>query len=254
MTLEEFIRIFAGKQVDLDGFPPNQPFQCVDLVDRWSLYLGGPNMSGNARDYIGRSNAAFQWIPKGRAPRKGDIVVWGPPMGGSYGHVGVYLDGPANNFRSFDQNFGSYFAKLVRHREDTRWVAGYMRPWALKGVVQSKKGADVYKGHGDKQRDIKTFAREFARDRIRRITGVSHSTKDIDKNHIGKGVKELERDFFDRNPKEYLRSIGGLYDLVHGKPVSVQGKAARKKALEQKRKAHVYYETLVKNFLKLTSK
>lgn len=229
-TLDEFIRIFAGKQVDQDGFPPEQPFQCVDLVDRWSQFLGGPDMAGNARDYIGRSNAAFKWVPKGQAPRKGDIVVWSPPMGGGYGHVGIFVDGNARNFRSFDQNFGGPFAKLVRHTADTVYVAGYMRPHDLKGVTlkaDMAAGASAQDWHD-------TTVQAWIED----ITGFEHKLSEIRKNHSKhRSRKDVEQAFMVRNRTEWIKGIKKAYKDLYGRQPTA-------KELNEKIRGRVYVKRL----------
>lgn len=124
--LNQFVAAYKRRSVDVDNFPLEQPFQCVDLVDQWSMFLGGPNMTGNARDYAGRENSFWYWVPKySGSPSPGDIVVWNPPMGNGWGHVGVFVSGTWDNFVSFDQNWEGNYAEYARHNGAN--VAGCMR-------------------------------------------------------------------------------------------------------------------------------
>ena len=58
----------------------------------------------------------YQWVPNtpSGVPGNGDIVVWGTGVG-AYGHTAVFIDGDANNFRSFDQNWPTGSAAHVQN-------------------------------------------------------------------------------------------------------------------------------------------
>ena len=100
-----------GKQIDVDGFPPKQPFQCVDLP----AYIGkhfGIRLLGNGNQIgIGNGSAIYNYADvvnwhSGIQLQPGDIISVDIP-GSSYGHVVVYAEGLPNNATIYDQNYNN---------------------------------------------------------------------------------------------------------------------------------------------------
>lgn len=107
MTLDEFVNKYLGKKVDYDGFYQGQ---CVDL---YRFYLKEVLNTTQTPPVVGASEIfdtagdRFERIvntPDG-VPQKGDIVIWNKKAGGGFGHVAVFIEGDANRFKSFDQNW-----------------------------------------------------------------------------------------------------------------------------------------------------
>lgn len=106
MTLEEFIKKWDGKTLDWDGAYGGQ---CVDLYRQYvQEVLNFPQSPGvvGAKDiwdsYLKDRFERIENSPTG-IPSKGDIVIWGIKYG-KFGHVGVFVEGDAKKFSSFDQN------------------------------------------------------------------------------------------------------------------------------------------------------
>ena len=53
-----------GKSIDVDGFPVEQKFQCVDLTMAYSEYLFGTHTNGNAFEYASRNYTGFTRLSK----------------------------------------------------------------------------------------------------------------------------------------------------------------------------------------------
>lgn len=151
-TFADVDRIFAkynGKQVDRDGYPPAQPYQCHDWAAQYSAEIGGPGfiptpVTGGARDAYeqwGRPEMAavrafYDRIPNTPefVPRKGDVPVWGPRNNNPYGHIAVATgEGDTNWFNSYDQNWNTPRVTLVRH--DYSGLLGVLRPKNLTSNV-----------------------------------------------------------------------------------------------------------------------
>ena len=135
MTFAEFIKRFTGVGVDWDGF---YGAQCVDLV---RLYLHEvwdkpqfPSVVG-AKDIYDKIGSDYERTDysQGRVPQYGDVVVWDGRLGGGYGHVGIFVEGNKDNFRSFDQNWPTGSPSSVVNHPSYYAVRGWFKP----KVVQS---------------------------------------------------------------------------------------------------------------------
>ncbi len=108
-----------GRQVDYDGGPYEQPYQCVDPIYSYVAYLGHPELvAGNAIDFENKT------LPSGWAykenPDVGDIVVWGPGVNmghyndgvrkdneyanSTYGHIGIVIGVRSSTIVTIEQN------------------------------------------------------------------------------------------------------------------------------------------------------
>lgn len=133
MDLNEFISKYEGKGVDVDGYPSDNKYQCVDLyrfyckevlqvpqsppvpgaADIWDSYLPA---------YFGRIENTLEGVPQ-----KGDIVIWSKKAGGGWGHVAVFVKGNINKFTSFDQNWPTGSLCHLQGHYYTN-VLGWLRP------------------------------------------------------------------------------------------------------------------------------
>ena len=113
MKFQDFITRWNGKYIDFDGV---YGAQCMDLMHQYIVevldftdgrILAAPAAKDvflNFQNVYG--NQIFEKIdntPTG-VPKEGDIMFWGTGIG-QYGHVAIFVEGDANNFRSFDENF-----------------------------------------------------------------------------------------------------------------------------------------------------
>lgn len=131
MTLDTFLKEWEGKPLDTDGFPADQPFQCVDVAKEFNKELGYPPRAGNGKDWINNAgNDYIQILYKpGAIPLEGDIISWSGnlPNSGGYGHVAVCISGSTNSFVSLDQNWANaHYCRRVEHNYS--YVQGWIRP------------------------------------------------------------------------------------------------------------------------------
>lgn len=132
MTLDEFVNKYNNKGIDVDGFPKDNPYQCVDLYRQYVKecldFPQSPSVAG-AKDiwdtyltsYFTRYNNSPTAVPK-----KGDIILWGTKLG-QYGHVAIFLDGGVTKFNSFDQNYPEGSLCHIQSHTYTG-VLGWLRP------------------------------------------------------------------------------------------------------------------------------
>lgn len=111
MTINEFISRWNGKYVDTDGAYGGQ---CMDLMHQYCVeMLGIADLSVLAAPSAQAVWNTFSTVkghelfdkidntPTG-VPKEGDIMFW---TNLPYGHVAIFVEGDANSFRSFDQNY-----------------------------------------------------------------------------------------------------------------------------------------------------
>lgn len=112
----------VGKQIDVDGYPAEQPFQCTDLI----VYVGkhfGIHIWGNGNQ-MGIANGSdiynyaevVDWY-EGIQLQAGDIISLDIHSGPSapYGHVVIYAEGLPNNALIYDQNYGGIYSVTKRN-------------------------------------------------------------------------------------------------------------------------------------------
>jgi len=127
MTLNEFIKKWTGKKLEVTG-SPGALNQCVDLVNgyirdvlglpviKWTNAIFFPEVVGDEYEWI-------QNTPTG-IPLKGDIMIFDI---GKYGHISVFIDGNVNSFNSFDQNWPvGTGCHIQKHNYNN--VVGWLRP------------------------------------------------------------------------------------------------------------------------------
>jgi len=129
MILSQFITKYSGKYVEYHSYSAGAKNQCVDLVNQYiTEVLGLPAIIGtNAQDFPTKRGNNYDWIlnsPTG-VPSPGDLVIFKSPDG--VGHISIFVEGDANSFKSFDQNYptGSP-SKIVTHNYKN--VIGWMHP------------------------------------------------------------------------------------------------------------------------------
>jgi len=131
MTPQEFFKKNDGKGLDQDGFPKENPYQCMDLMRFFvrdvlaldSSQLRAPTAFQSFQKG-GKDFDKFNYLP-GMIPQEGDIMYWNQSVGPS-GHVSVFVKGNATTFTSFDQNWPER-TKSHYQSHDYRGVAGWLR-------------------------------------------------------------------------------------------------------------------------------
>ena len=139
MTFKAFIDKYNNKFYDMNGYPKDNPFQCMDLMRAYLKEVLGygffelptTNFAKNVYKQFQPSKkfTKVKNTPMG-VPQQGDIIFWdGPVLGvtGIAGHVAIFWDGDVNSFVSFDQNWKTGTScHLQRH--GYRGVMGWLRP------------------------------------------------------------------------------------------------------------------------------
>jgi hypothetical protein len=164
MTLSEFVDKYKGKFVEVAG-SPGALNQCVDLVNAYIRDVLGLQIieHTNAKDFITKAGAkydAFLNTPTA-IPLAGDVIIWNKNVGGGAGHIGIFLEGDINSFKSFDQNWGNNkFSEIEEHGYKN--VVGWLRakpniiPQPDENPVEKwLKGFFHQHGFGDKFHDYK---------------------------------------------------------------------------------------------------
>jgi hypothetical protein len=107
MNLNEFIKKWDGKYCEVTG--SSQAInQCTDLANEYIReVLGLPIIEWtNAQDFPKKCLAPqYEYIlntPNG-VPNPGNIIIW--KSKNNIGHIAIFVNGSANKFNSFDQNF-----------------------------------------------------------------------------------------------------------------------------------------------------
>ncbi len=125
-----WVRSQNGKSLDVDGYPANQPYQCVDFIAKYYEYLGVSRSSGNGCDYATNTLPSGWSRIKGGTPQPGDILVYtGNDSAHKAGHVAIF---EASN-AIWHQNWGySYVIKTTNKSYSSLSTAlsywGYIRP------------------------------------------------------------------------------------------------------------------------------
>lgn len=120
-----------GQKLDFD----NASYDCVDVSKSWIMYLTGKPWQecagwGNAKDIYANWYATYlDKIPRGNAPKLGDILVMNGQIGGGYGHTGVVIAIDGRNVQIAQQN------TFTQQAVYTGWfdayasnVTGFLRP------------------------------------------------------------------------------------------------------------------------------
>lgn len=154
-VMGDYVNSVINKCIDMDS---SWGCQCMDLMHHYiakvlgiprsvsPLVSKGPNeiyfVKFKGKNSItlsyGSKKVRLDKIPNTLTsiPKVGDIIIWkAAKSNGYYGHVGMFISGDANSFKSIDQNWynaslkkGSP-AKIVSHNYND--VAGYLRPVIL---------------------------------------------------------------------------------------------------------------------------
>ena len=111
---QEFIDITLGRKIDTDGFPREQPYQCVDLAKYFNeCYNPGFQVycskTGYAKDWATEknSNGILEHFTETAINNmiKGTLVVWGNCQVAPYSHIGFFVrDNGNGTFQCLQQN------------------------------------------------------------------------------------------------------------------------------------------------------
>lgn len=105
----QWVKAQVGKSIDTDGYPVQQPYQCVDLIKAYYSYLGVSPVTGNGCDYSWNSLPSGWTRIKGGTPQPGDVLVYAEAVSGDFGHVAIY----ESNYSTYHQNVGGAYVKQI---------------------------------------------------------------------------------------------------------------------------------------------
>ncbi len=153
LTLQEFQNKHLGKQVEYHSYGAGAYNQCVDLINAYINQCLDNNtkdyteiIGTNAKDFGTKYDQEdFEWIPNTPTgvPQRGDVMVWNGNVGGGAGHVGIFLSGDANTFKSLDQNW-SQVERVTLENHNYNNVIGWLRPkGGDSGMANMYKGYDL---------------------------------------------------------------------------------------------------------------
>ena len=113
-NFDDFINITLGRKIDTDGFPKEQPYQCVDLAKYFNdCYNPGFQVycsrTGYAKDWATEknSNGILEHFKETSFNNmiKGTLVVWGNSKVAPYSHIGFFVrDNGNGTFQCLQQN------------------------------------------------------------------------------------------------------------------------------------------------------
>lgn len=130
-SLEAWKKQVFNTTIDLD----NQSYDCVDVSKSWIVYLTDVAWQtsagwGNAKDiYSFWSSTYLEKVPRGNAPKLGDIVVMNGTVGGGYGHTGVVVGIDGDNITLYQQNtFTQQPVYTGVYNAYVSYITGFLRP------------------------------------------------------------------------------------------------------------------------------
>lgn len=142
MTLTAWIGKVNGKFIDVDNFPKNNPYQCVDLmrnycvdVLRLKLFTIPPtDYAKNIWKNAPNKNEYFVkvknvWSDLNCKPSPGDLVFWDffPGVTGWAGHVGICTYADGKSIIVMNQNYPNGTPSQLR-KFSYLGVMGWLKP------------------------------------------------------------------------------------------------------------------------------
>lgn len=128
MSFNELLGILNGEYKEIAGTSAKN--QCVDLANTYIKYvLRLPIVEfANAKDFpikVAQQGNNYNWILNSptNVPKEGDLVIWD----GVYGHIAIFIEGDANKFISFDENFPTGSPCHIQEH-DYKNVIGWLHP------------------------------------------------------------------------------------------------------------------------------
>jgi len=181
INFDDFIKKYNGKKVEYHSYSSNSLYQCADLSNKYIVEcLGLPAIIGtNAQDFPKKCGSNFKYIentPEG-IPQKGDLVIWS--SADNVGHIAIFIDGDANKFNSFDQNYPTGSACHIQSHTYLRpKVIGWMR--SLK-VTQEIMDKTYTQAEWQLERDERNKNWDLYQATLKEVAGLEQTIKDVNK-------------------------------------------------------------------------
>lgn len=226
-NFQEFVDITLGRRIDTDGYPKEQPYQCVDLPKYFNeCYNPGFQVyctkTGYAKDWATEknSNGLLNHFTETAINNmiKGTLVVWGNCKVAPYSHIGFFVKDNGNGtFQCLQQNaphpyvtlsnityeglIGAFIPnQLIKSNPEPskndyinipEWIPlrnVYTVSGVLKGVIKPQKfGGLTYKVLGYQTFKGKRFAKISTRDYGESYVMVTNTTPITDHPLYGNG-------------------------------------------------------------------
>lgn len=137
-TLKEFTDKWNGKDLDFDGYPPNDPYQCFDVYRMYCRDVLGVPQSPPTGDagavaiwdtYLKDHFTAIPNTPDG-VPSPGDIVIFKKygSIYGVYGHVAIVVEATVKSMTLFEQNYPNALDKCKFATRNYLGCVGWLHP------------------------------------------------------------------------------------------------------------------------------
>lgn len=135
MNPDTFFQQYNGKYVNVDHIERYgyYPYQCVDCVQQYAIWLGLHLFTGNAADIINQADASYQRVS---SPLKGDIVIFArSPANGNAGHIAIVTQ-DGNGHATFGQHYpgGTSGGSPCHYQNVPDPILGYLRPKNIQGA------------------------------------------------------------------------------------------------------------------------
>lgn len=151
MNVDQLIARWKGKPLDVDGFPPDQPFQCFDLFIQ-AVREATPDKgfyvvcrsTGLAQDLYNdfASNGLgkyFDRIPASQPPKKNDVAIWGQSKPAPLSHVAIVMGDLGSSLQVFQQNAPYPYCSIGNYTKTG--LLGYLR---FKGGEEMIENNDLW--------------------------------------------------------------------------------------------------------------
>ena len=160
-----FIKKWNGKAIDVDGYPKDDPYQCVDLWDELCQEIGEKvQLVEWAKDI---ANQKFEKIKDTKSPVLGDWVIFGEGGDTPKSHVAMYIhENSDGSIKCFGQNQGEPLCNMASinapvlkylHVKDEYWGEdqnGYATP-------TGKDDCDILREYCNDCDELKDESSEF---------------------------------------------------------------------------------------------
>lgn len=137
ISIDQFVNEWNGKSIDVDGFPPDQPYQCYDAFIQYNREVIGCQptiicrISGYVKDFWNdfENTILPQYYTKVGPLEKGqksDVCIWGNAPATPYSHIAVLLADNGSTQHIFGQNQPNPYCSIIDFTSNG--LLGYLRP------------------------------------------------------------------------------------------------------------------------------
>lgn len=160
-SYKAFLNKYLGQKVDVDAFPPAQPYQCWDYVSgKYFPYIGGHKISCTTSGYVKdiannrKTNGILDFcddIGLNATLQPGDICIWGECAACPSSHIALYDHDNGQNEVYFSGQYQPYTYVTIA-RIPVSGIIAVFRPkiFANKAVTPAAKKPDQILTKGSK--------------------------------------------------------------------------------------------------------